>query len=102
MRVTTGSFVLLVVLFLSAACFSQLPSSRCDSSHSALEDCTLLTQFEPVQGQTIPATRSPLDHTVLPPERSEAATQREPNPREATIAPPFLHQEGFHWRRALS
>ena len=35
MRVTTGSFVLLVVLILSAVSFSQLPSSRCDSSKTS-------------------------------------------------------------------
>jgi hypothetical protein len=65
MRVVTGSFVLLVVLLLSPASFSQLPSSRCDSSKSALEDCTALTQFEPVQDQVFASKTSLPDRSAM-------------------------------------
>jgi hypothetical protein len=102
MRVTTGSAVILVVLIFSAVCFSQLPSSRCDSSKSALEGCTFLTPFEPVQDQVFISKSSSLDRSAVPAESSEAATNRMPSSTAATIASMPPQTEGFHWRRALT
>jgi hypothetical protein len=102
MRVTAGSSVLLVVLSLSEVCFSQLPSSRCDSSGSALEDCTFLTQFDPVQDQILTSKKNPLDRSAVLALPSEAPANSEPASGEATAAPSPLHTEGFHWHRALS
>jgi hypothetical protein len=102
MRVATGSSVLLVVLLLSAVCFSQLPSSRCDSSKNALENCTFLTQFEPVQDQIFISKGSPLDRSAVLAESFEATTDSEPASGETTIAPVPLQKQGFHWRRALT
>jgi hypothetical protein len=102
MRVATGSSVLLVVLLLSAVCFSQLPSSRCDSSKNALENCTFLTQFEPVQDQIFISKGSPLDRSAALAESSEATTDSEPASGGTTIAPVPSQKEGFHWRRALT
>src|SRR5208283_415732 len=91
-----------VVLVFSAVCFSQLPSSRCDSSKSALEDCTFLTPFEPVQDQIFTSKSGSLDRSAVPAESSEAATNRMPSSTEATIASMPPRTEGFHWRRALT
>jgi hypothetical protein len=102
MRVTTGIAVILVVLIFSAVCFSQLRSSRCDSNKSALEDCTFLTRFEPVQEQVFISKSSTLDHNAVPAESSEAATNRMSPSTEATIASMPPQTEGFHWRQALS
>ena len=49
--------VLLSVLLLSALCFGQLPSARCDSSQTALADCPSFTQFDATKsGAFNPAT----------------------------------------------
>src|ERR1700680_4053927 len=100
MRINTASSVLLVVLLSSAVGLGQLPSSRCDVSNSALQDCTLLTQFEPVQAQTLTFQRSPLDRSVDAAERSEAAADAAPASRGAAMVTVPLKKEGFHWRRA--
>jgi len=99
MRVTAGSSVLLVVT-LSAVCFGQLPSSRCDSSQSALEDCAFLTQVEPQQDGIFTPQGSSLDRSAAPTD-SSAATDREPASEGAAIAPVPREPEGFHWRGAL-
>ena len=102
MRVTTGSAVLLVVLFVSEVCFSQLPSSRCDLSKSALEDCTSLTQFVSVKDKVFTYQSGYLDRSAVPAESSEGTTNSIPSSREAAIAPMPSQTEGFHWRRALT
>jgi len=93
-----------VVLFLPTACFSQLPSFRCDSSKSALEDCTFLTQFETVRDQIFTSQRSSFDRSLLLAESSESTTDTYNDPASgrppaASVSP---QEEGFHWRRALT
>jgi hypothetical protein len=102
MRVTTGSFVLLVVLLLSAVSLSQLPSSRCDLSASPLEDCPFLTQIEPAQERVLASEGTALDRSGVLPQSSEATTDSDPASGETAIAPVPLDGEGFHWRQALS
>jgi hypothetical protein len=48
-RFTTGGSLLLVLLLLPLLCHGQLPSSRCDSTQTSLEDCPLLVHLEPVK-----------------------------------------------------
>ena len=102
MRVTTGSFVLLVVLVLSAVSFSQLPSSRCDSSKRALEDCTSLTQVEPPPGEIFAFKLGSLDRIAMLTESSEGTTDSKPSSEGAMNAPVLPKKEGFHWGRALT
>jgi hypothetical protein len=71
MRLTTGSSILPVVLLFSAVCYSQLPSSRCDSSKSPLAECTFLTQFEPLRDQFLTSESSALDRSAVLAENSE-------------------------------
>ena len=97
MRVTTGSFVLLVVLILSAVSFSQLPSSRCDSSRRALEDCSSLTPIEPPPDQLFTLKLGSLDRTAMLAESSEGTTDSKPASEEATHPPVLPKKEGFHW-----
>src|SRR5579864_1128807 len=106
MRVITGSSVLLVtlllsILFLSLLCFGQLPSSRCDASKSAIQDCTFLTQFESGQAAVFPAGPGPLDRSAVPAESSAATTDSGPASEGAAAAMP-PEKKGFHWRRALT
>ena len=107
MRVIAGSFVLFVVLLLSILllsplCFGQLPSSRCDSTKSALEECSSLTPFEFPQDKIIAFKKNPLDHSAGQAESSEPTTDSEPASREATLTPVPPLTQGFHWHRALS
>ena len=97
MRVTAGSSVLFVVPLLCGVCFSQLPSSRCDASKSAIEDCISLTQGEPVQQQIFTSNWSSLGaNAVLAPRAdSESAS-------EGAAAPVVPQKQGFRWREALS
>jgi hypothetical protein len=100
MRVTTGSSVLFVVVLLSAVCFSQLPSSDCDSSHRRLEDCTSLAQPEPLPGY-FTAQMNLIPRSAWP-ESSRAAADAAPASEAATRAPVFSEKDGFHWQRALT
>jgi len=100
MRINAASSVLVVAPLLSAVCLGQLPSSRCDISNHTLQDCTFLTQFEPVQAEASTFQRSSLDLNTA--ENSGAATDVEPASRGAAMVSVPLHKEGFHWRRALS
>jgi hypothetical protein len=102
MKVTTGSSVVLVLLLFSAVCFGQLPSSRCDSSNSTLEDCTSLTQLQPVQDQVFVSKGSPLDNPAVPAESSEVTTDSKPGSVGAAIVSVPPQKEGFHWRKALT
>ncbi len=99
MRVSLGSSVFLVLL-LSAVCFSQLPSSRCDSTRGALKDCVYLTPS--AQDQLLTSQGNPVDRPALLAESSGATSDAEPDSGETTIAPEPTKQEGFHWRRALT
>ena len=102
MRVTTGSFVLLVVLILSAVSFSQLPSSRCDSTRRALEECSFLTQIEPPPDRLFALKLGSLDRAAMLAESSEGTTDGKPASEEATHPPVLPKKEGFHWGRALT
>jgi hypothetical protein len=103
MRINTASSVFLVVLLLSAVGLGQLPSSRCNASKSALEDCTFLTQFDLVQAQSLVSPSGAPDRSPDPPENSAGAAEVEPVSRGAAmVAAPFKKKEGFHWHRALS
>ena len=92
MRVIAGSSVLFVVLLLSilllsAVCFGQLPSSRCDSTKSALEECSFLTPFESPPDKIFGFKKSSLDHSAVLAESSEPTTGSETASREAALAP---------------
>jgi hypothetical protein len=107
MRVIAGSFVLFVVLLLSILllsplCFGQLPSSRCDSTKSALEECSSLTPSGFPADKNFVFKNSPLDHSAGQAGSSEPTTDNEPALPEATLAPVPLLKQGFHWHRALS
>jgi hypothetical protein len=106
MRVIAGSSVLFVplllsVLFLSSVCFGQLPSSRCDASKSAIEDCTSLTHLEFGQDEVFTAKPSPLDRSAAPAESSVTTRDGEPA-WEGAAAPVLPEKQGFHWHRALT
>jgi hypothetical protein len=100
MRVDSGSSVSLVVLLLSAICLGQLPSSRCDSSKKALEDCSSLTPFEPAHLELFPST-TPLDSGAMVGPSSQAAAD-DPGSDAISTTSPALENEHFHWRRALT
>jgi hypothetical protein len=99
MRVSLGSSVFLVLL-LSPVCFSQLPSSRCDSTRSALKDCIYL--MPSTQNQILTSQGNPVDRHALLAESSGATSDGQSDSGETTIAPEPAKQEGFHWRRALT
>ncbi len=98
----------IVVLFLSSVCFGQLPSFRCDSIKSQLEDCTLLTGNEPVQNAAFDANAASgvafLDSAMLgsPQNTPPIATDQDSAPSASTIAPAVPQKQGFHWHRALT
>ncbi len=89
-----------LVLFLPTVCLSQLPSFRCDSNMTALEDCTFLTQVEAAREPTFASTRGAFDLMQLPAENFEATTDNGTASAETAIAPECT--EHFHWRRALT
>jgi hypothetical protein len=90
------------VLLLSPVCFSQLPSSGCDSMKTTLEDCTSLTQSEPAPNQTFTSKESSFDHSTLLAGGSEASTDSAQVSGQTPNAPVPPPQEGFHWGRALA
>jgi hypothetical protein len=102
MKIIRGSSVFLVVLFMSAVCFSQLPSSRCDANGSVLEDCPSQTLPEPVRDRVFATESTPLDHNAMLAGSSDPTTQNAPTSSDATIAVVPPRNEGFHWRRALT
>jgi hypothetical protein len=87
-------------LLLPAFAFGQLPSARCDSSNSALEECTSLTQS--VQDELFTSTTSLPDHSAMLAADSETTADRAPNSENNSAVPIPLQQERFHWRRALA
>ena len=104
-RFWVSPFPSIVVLLLSSVCFSQLPSSRCESI-SDIQDCTLLTAGEPVQRVAfVDATPAavPLDSAMLgsPQNMPSGAADKDPNPGASTMAPAAPETQGFHWRRSL-
>ncbi len=103
MKVRIGSSAVPVVLLLSAVCVSQLPSSRCDTSHTALEDCTSVTQLEPMRAQILTSRKSFPVGGALPTESFEVTTTDDkPTSGEAPTAPVSSRSERFHWRQALA
>jgi hypothetical protein len=101
MRVSLSSSVFLVLL-LSPVCFSQLPSSRCDSTGSALKDCIYLTKIEIAPDQLFTSEEHLVDRRVLLAAISQTTTESESNSGGTTIAPEPTRQEHFHWGRALT
>src|ERR1700735_668782 len=98
MRVSLGSSVFLVLL-LSPVCFSQLPSSRCDSTSGALKDYKYFTQFETAREQIFSWEETPFDHAAV---GAGSAADGPSDSEGTTIAPEPAKQEGFHWGRALT
>src|SRR5271155_4202083 len=101
MRVSLGSCVVLVLL-LSPVCFSQLPSSRCDSTGSALKDCAYLTKVETTPGQVSTSEENFVDPRAPLATISQTSTDGESDSGGTTIASEPTKQEGFHWGRALT
>jgi hypothetical protein len=94
--------VAIVVLLFSAVCVSQLPSSLCDSSTGALEDCTSLTQTAPVRDQTFAFQQIPFYRNGMLGESSEATTDSESASSQIPANPAPVQEKGFHWRQALT
>ena len=104
------AFASVVVLLLTAIGFGQLPSSRCDSIKSTLEDCTSLTRVAPAQGAALGGTgtfaASLLDHDALL-AASSTNTARSTQNNDLGASASMLvsgtrpRKQGFHWRRAL-
>jgi hypothetical protein len=101
MRVSLSSSVFLVLL-LSPVCFSQLPSSRCDSIGSALKDCVYLTKIEIAPEHVSTSEENLADRRVTLAAISQTTTESESDSGGTTIAPQPTRQEHFHWGRALS
>jgi hypothetical protein len=100
--------VLLLVWFLPAVSFGQLPSSRCDSMESPLEDCAFLTGSG--EGQSAVVTQGatsapPGANGMMPAQSSQALAASAPDnggnasAAVATAAP--AEPQGFHWRQML-
>jgi len=102
------TFLSVVVVFLPAIGFGQLPSSRCDLIQSTLEDCTFSTGMEPAQN-AVPDGRAAfapnlLDHSAVPAESSKPTTLSPTDNHLNAISVVFPEpprKQGFHWRRAL-
>jgi len=92
--------VLVFVLLVPLAGFGQLPSSACNSSNSALAECTSFTQFEAGRSGTFSSA------TLLEPGAAMEAdfdeTTDAPSPPRNAISSVSLQPEHFHWRRALT
>jgi hypothetical protein len=102
------SIAFLSVVVLPAMGFGQLPSSRCDSIQSTLEDCTFSTGIEPAQNVVPDGSAASvanfLDHSAVPVESSKpttlSATDNRLNATISVVAPEPPRKQGFHWRRA--
>src|SRR2546428_4006868 len=102
------AFASVVVLLLPAIGFGQLPSSRCDSIQSTLEDCTFSTGIEPAQNAvpdgSAASAANLLDHSAVPAETSKP-TRLSPIDNHlnaiSVVVPEPPRKQGFHWRRAL-
>ena len=92
--------VLLFVLLLSALCFGQLPSARCDSSQTALTDCPSFTQFDATKSRTFSPTTL-LDPSAAMEANSDGTTDA-PTSAHNAISGVTFQPEHFHWRRALT
>ncbi len=101
MRVSLGSSVFLLLLFCPV-CFSQLPSSRCDSTGSPLKDCIYLTKIEIAPDQVFTSEENLADRRVRLSAISPATTDGVSDSGGTTVAPEPTRQEHFHWRRALT
>ncbi len=95
MRVSPGSSVLLVFL-LAPFCFSQLPSSRCDSTQGALKTCIYLPQIDTTPERAL----KPDAHAVEV--RALQATDGKSDSGQTTMAAEPSRNDSFHWRRALT
>ena len=95
MRVSPGSSVLLVFL-LAPFCFSQLPSSRCDSTEGALKTCIYLPQIDTTPERAL----KPDAHAVEV--RALQATDGKSDSGQTTMAAEPSRNDSFHWRRALT
>ena len=101
MRINRALSVLVIALLWSAVCFGQLPSSGCDASKDALPHCNFVTEFEPVQIQTLTLQGTPLSRGGGT-ESSGTSTDGEAAARGAVMVTVPLEKEGFHWRQALT
>jgi hypothetical protein len=99
-----------VVLLFPLISLGQLPSSRCDSTHAPLAECTSLTEVEPVPdvdlGGDDPLAPNPfLDHAGQSQSAQTAALTASDNDLHAgagMIARRELPKKpSFRWRRAL-
>lgn len=99
------SFLLVIVLLGSSVSFAQLPSSRCDSPASQLEDCSYLTENDtpgnfafdeaPSASSLDPVTSESSQNTPSSP------TDKDSTPSVSTAPPVAPEEGGFHWRPAL-
>jgi len=97
------------VVLWPAIGFGQLPSFRCDSFQTILEDCTSLTQIEPAHNVVLSRSTTSahlLDHrAVLEENSSETRPPSKTNNELITnafiLAPKPPQEQGFHWKRAL-
>jgi hypothetical protein len=101
MRVSPSSSVFLVLL-LSSVCFSQLPSSDCDSTGSALKDCVSLTQSDPAQEQVFPSTGISVHGGEGLTQSSGSMASGGAASGETADAPLLPENQSFHWGRALT
>ena len=102
-RRTRDRSIFPIILLVPALCYSQLPSSRCDSSGSPLADCSFLTGLESAPTATFTSTTSPFVRraVVAETDRDSVEDETDSGQTTATTATP-LRKEGFHWRRALA
>jgi hypothetical protein len=101
MRVSLSSSVFLVLL-LCPVCFSQLPSFRCDSTGSALKDCSYLTKIEIAPDQVFTPEENLTDRRVPLAAISQTTTESQSDSGGTTIDPEPTSHKGFHWGRALT
>ena len=99
MRVSPGSSVLLVFL-LAPFCFSQLPSSRCDSTEGALKTCIYLPQIDTTPERALKPDAHAVEVRAL--QAARAATDGESDSGQTTMAAEPSRNDSFHWRRALT
>jgi len=101
--------VLFLVLILPAVGFGQLPSSRCDSIKSPLEDCGFVTGNDTERGivvaqQAVPTATSG-DSSTMPSQSLQAtvasATDNGVSASTAVATATPTEPPGFHWRQAL-
>jgi hypothetical protein len=103
------AFASAFVMFLPVLGFGQLPSSRCDLTNVAVEDCVYLTQIATPHNGPLGGTATPvnlIDHSVpltdssKAPARSSVDNDLKPG-ADMLVSAPHSRKHDFHWGRAL-